>query len=338
MNEKRDPFLIGDAEVKAGTRQQVELPIARLYTHAVMGMPVEVLHSRREGPTIFVSAALHGDEINGVEIIRRLLERVRIDRLKGTLIGVPIVNVFGFVHQSRYLPDRRDLNRSFPGSNRGSLASRLAHLFMKEVVEKCTCGIDLHTAAPPRVNLPQIRGDLADATTRGCAEAFGAPVTIHNVAPQGSLRREAPRRGVALLLYEAGEPLRFNEEAIRIGVEGVLRVMARLGMLAQSSSRFRCASLEVTRTRWVRARQSGILRLGVKLGDWVRKNQDLGVIADPFGGTSLTLKASSEGMVIGQTNNPLVHRGDGVVHLATKGNWQEDVGKEKAPGSRSSTL
>lgn len=325
MKAKRDSFRIGDVEVAPGQRLKVELPVAKLYTHAVMGMPVEVLHSRREGPTLFVSGALHGDEINGVEIIRRLLDRVRIDRIKGTLVAVPIVNIFGFVNQSRYLPDRRDLNRSFPGSARGSLASRLAHLFMNEVVKQSVFGIDLHTAAPPRVNLPQVRCDLRDELTRGCAEAFGAPAMIQGTAPRGSLRREATRLKVPTLLYEAGEPLRFNEEVIRIGVEGVLRVMARLGMLSRAPARPRHEPLEVTQTRWVRARQSGILRLSVELGEWVRKNQELGVIADPFGDTCLSLKAPRAGMVIGQTNNPLVHRGDGVVHLATGGSWE---GKE----------
>ncbi|MFT5091024.1 MAG: putative deacylase [Candidatus Latescibacterota bacterium] len=317
MKNVRESFTMGDSCISPGERCKVALPIGRLYTHTEMAMPVEVLHGRREGPRLFLSAALHGDEINGVEIIRRVLQRLDVSRLTGTLVAVPIINVFGFVYQSRYLPDRRDLNRSFPGSARGSLASRLAHLFMTEIMERCSYGIDLHTAAPPRANLPQIRCNLENEELQRLAKAFAAPVVIHGKAPPGSLRGTANRRGLPVLLYEAGEPLRFNEDAIRVGVDGVLRVMAELGMIRRGRARRRTASVESRRTSWVRARQSGILHLNVKLGERVEKGQLLGSVADPFGDAVLDVEAPHDGLVIGQIVNPLVHRGDAIIHIAT---------------------
>lgn len=301
-----------------GEKRTVDLFVARLYTHTEMAMPVSVLHGAGDGPTCFLSATLHGDEINGVEIIRRVLDRVDVGRLKGTLLAVPIVNVFGFIYQSRYLPDRRDLNRSFPGSLRGSQASRMARLFLDEVVTRCDYGIDLHTAAPPRTNLPQIRADLRDAETRACAEAFGAPLMMGSAGPDGSLRREAAKRGIHILVYEAGEPHRFNEGAIRAGVQGVLRVMNRIGMARMKVSKGENTQ-EAHGSRWVRARQSGVFRLQCRVGDAVEKDEVVGVIADPFGDYSVDVRAPMAGVVIGHVINPLVHRGEAVVHVADCG-------------------
>ncbi len=314
----REAFEISGTKIEPGTRGNIEIPLAMLYTHTQMTIPVEVLHGREAGPRLFVCAALHGDEINGIEIIRRVLDSVQVENMRGTLVAVPIVNVFGFVYESRYLPDRRDLNRSFPGSQRGSLASRLAHLFSNEVVYRCTHGIDLHTAAPPRTNLPQIRANLKDGETRRIAEAFAAPVLIDSTSPAGSLRRVATGRGIPFLLYEGGEPMRFNESAIEMGVNGVLRVLWALDMLAEPIAPDVAPSVEVTRTTWIRARQSGILQLDVSMGEQVKRRQKLGDISDPFGSSTLNLTAPRDGLVIGRTISPLVHRGDAVLHLATE--------------------
>ncbi|MFW6198438.1 MAG: M14 family metallopeptidase, partial [Acidobacteriota bacterium] len=167
---KVEVFEIGGERVAPGETRRLDLPVARLPTQQMLSLPVKVLHGSRPGPRLWLSAAIHGDEVNGVEIIRRVLDAVRPEELAGTVVAVPIVNVFGFVQQSRYLPDRRDLNRSFPGSRRGSLAARLARLFLTEVVERCSHGIDLHTGSLHRSNLPQVRGDLDDPETRRCAE------------------------------------------------------------------------------------------------------------------------------------------------------------------------
>jgi predicted deacylase len=281
-------------------------------------MPVHVINGRRDGPVLFVSAAIHGDEINGVEIIRRLLNTRQIKKLKGALIAVPVVNVYGFITQSRYLPDRRDLNRSFPGSETGSMAARLAYTFMQEVVSQCTHGIDLHTGAIGRENLPQIRAKVIDAPeTAAMACAFGAPVILNAELRDGSLREAVDELGIPVLLYEAGEALRFNEVAIRAGVIGVTRVMRHLGMLAKNKSQKALAKpLVALKSQWVRAPQSGVLRMVVPLGAQVIKDAIIGRVADPFGEQEQEIRAPVSGIVIGKTNLPLVYEGEAIFHIA----------------------
>ncbi|MFW6359649.1 MAG: succinylglutamate desuccinylase/aspartoacylase family protein [Chroococcales cyanobacterium] len=302
--------------IPPGKRYRIELPVARLPTQTMISLPVTVVNGLYPGARLWLSAAIHGDEINGVEIIRQVLEQVNPQFLQGTLIAVPIVNGFGFIEQSRYLPDRRDLNRSFPGSANGSLASLLAYLFMREIVSRSTHGIDLHTASHHRINLPQIRGDLEDLETYRCAKAFGARIMIHANTRDGSLRQAAKKRGIPVLLYEAGEALRFDSEAINVGVAGVLRVMKALNMYPCSSLEDELTPLEVSQTKWIRASRSGLLRLAVKLGEKVEKKQLLGVISDAFGEKSANVRASANGLVIGHTQNPVVNQGDGIFHLA----------------------
>lgn len=268
------------------------------------------------GPRLWLSAAIHGDEINGVEMIRRVVKQIDPQTLRGSLIAVPIVNVFGFIEQSRYLPDRRDLNRSFPGSPRGSLASRLAHLFMTEVVSQCTHGIDLHTAAVHRTNFPQIRANLANPETRRCAIAFGAPIIVQSAVRDGSLRQAAAQRGIPTLLYEAGEALRFDGRAIATGVVGILRVMQTLGMYDVGTAAADPPSQVVDKSRWIRAPRSGILHLLVNLGDRVTKRQRLCAISDAFGDRTFSVYAPFDGIVIGHVQNPLVNQGDAIVHVA----------------------
>ncbi len=227
----RPSFAIGNVRVRAGSAKEVELPITRLVSRADVSLPVRVVHGREPGPVVWVSGAIHGDEVIGVEVIRELIATLSPKQFRGTLVAVPVVNVLGFMAGDRYLPDRRDLNRSFPGSPRGSLASRIAHLFMTEVVSKCDVGIDLHTASDRRTNLPQIRADLDDPRTRSLAEAFGAPVLLHARLLDEALRQAARDRDATVLLYEAGEAARFDDESIATGVAGIRRVLAALGMI-----------------------------------------------------------------------------------------------------------
>ncbi len=311
------PIRLGGAQVDPGQRATVNLPVARLYNHSEIDLLVHVVHGRRPGPCLFVSAAIHGDEICGIEIIRRLLARKNLGRLKGTLLAIPVVNVFGFVNQSRYLPDRRDLNRSFPGSGGGSLASRLAQTFMREVVTSSTHGIDLHTGSNHRGNLPQIRAAMEDPETARLARAFGAPVIINSNMRDGSLRQEGVDRGIPILVYEGGEALRYSEEAIRFGLKGVNAVMRAIGMLpprrnTTTSSR----SLVAEASTWVRAPISGVHHGAIRLGANVEEGETLGVISDPFGEGATAVKSPVHGIVIGRLNLPLVHQGDALFHLA----------------------
>jgi predicted deacylase len=311
----RAPFEIGGTEVRPGQRREIGLPITRLVTGDEVSFPVRVLHGRAEGPIVWLSAAIHGDEVCGIEVIRRVLEQLDVRRLRGTLIAVPIVNVYGFINGDRYLPDRRDLNRSFPGSPRGSLAARIAHLMMTEVVAKCEVGIDLHTGSDHRSNLPQIRADLDDDRTRALAAAFGAPVMYHARVRDGSLRHAAAEAGATVLLYEGGEAWRFDQWAIDAGVLGVRRVLAVLGMADPPEGDRPTAPIECRRSGWVRAGRTGIVRIERALGERVGTGDRIGVISDSFGKRLAVVKATRAGVVIGRTEAPLVNRGDALVHI-----------------------
>lgn len=319
------PFEICGVEIKPGENKIIDLPTTQFYTNTHVTIPIHVMRGRRDGPRLFISAAIHGDEINGVEIIRRLLQKKNIRRLRGTLIAIPIVNIHGFVQQTRYLPDRRDLNRSFPGSKKGSLASRLAYLFMKEIVEKCTHGIDLHTGALHRSNMPQIRANLDDPETEKLAKAFSVPVMLNSKLRDGSLREAASELGIPMLLYESGEALRFDEVSIRAGIRGIMKVMVELGMLPKPSktSRIHKKSTVAQGSSWVRSNSSGIVTTMVKPGEPVTKGQLIGVINDPFGESETKIKSPFDGLVIGQVTIPLVYEGDALFHIAYFGETEK---------------
>lgn len=298
-----------------GEHARFEMPVAVLPTQTQLHFPVTVLNGLRPGPRLWVNAAIHGDELNGVEVIARTISRIQGPLLRGALVAVPIVNGFGFLQGSRYLPDRRDLNRSFPGSPRGSLASRVAHIFMTEIVERCTYGIDIHTAASERDNYPHTRCDLDDSETRRIAEAFRAPVMVHSAVRDGSLRGAARKRDIPVLVYEAGQARRFDEVAVETGTRGLMGVLRELGMVGRRQRTNRLPSAEIRSSSWVRARCGGILRLFVRPGEWVEKQQLLGTVADPFGDEQKAVRAPFAGVVIGIDRNPVVHGGDAVVHV-----------------------
>lgn len=308
---------IHDTTVPPGQRLAIDVPVTSLSTHTPVTMPVHVIRGRKPGPCLFVSAAIHGDEINGVEIIRRLLIHPALKRLHGTLLAVPIVNVFGFLAQSRYLPDGRDLNRCFPGSPKGSLAARLANIFLEQIVNQASHGIDLHTGARHRANLPQVRADLDDGQTEALARVFGVPVLLNADTRDGSLRAVAAERGMPMLLYEAGEALRFDEFSIRVGVRGILEVMRALEMLPASRRRRPPATPYVARSSaWVRAPVSGILRTVVPLGARVRRDEVLGIITAPLGEQKAEVRAAGDGIIIGRQNLPVINEGDALFNLA----------------------
>jgi predicted deacylase len=314
----RAPFMLGGREIAAGSRATIDLPVMQLYTHTPVTMPVQVIHGKQEGPVLLVCAAIHGDEINGVEIIRRLLKLPQVSRLAGTLLAVPIVNVLGFIDRTRYLPDRRDLNRSFPGSEHGSLAGRIAYMFKTEILDKASHVIDLHTAAIHRANLPQIRVNLRDMGSAAMASAFGVPVVINSGLIEGSLRSAADEQGIPVVTYESGEALRFDEPGIKAGVRGIVRVMRHLGMLPASKKVGPPQKNHFVSdaSNWVRAEQDGIFRAATGLGAHVKKGQVLGYIADPFGEREMPVVASHNGIIVGRANLPLVHEGEALFHIA----------------------
>lgn len=314
---QRAPFKLNGCEVMAGSRQTVDLPVSVLSDHTPVAMSVHVIHGKQDGPTVFVSAGVHGDEVIGVEIVRRLLRTTNLKSLRGTLIMIPIVNAFGFINHSRYLPDRRDLNRSFPGSKSGSLASRLAHLFLHEIVARCDLGIDLHSAAIHRTNLPQIRISPDNARTAELAEVFGAPVILQSPLRDGSLRGAAKDIGKDILLFEAGEGLRFDEMSVRAGVAGILRVLRHVGMVsAKGIAKPKAPSQYCTSSKWLRAPAGGLLRTYRADGDVVAEGDVMAAVSDPFGEAEKEICAPFSGIIVGRAVMPIVNEGDAVFHLA----------------------
>ena len=314
----RAPLEIAGIQVQPGTRRTIEVQVAKLYTHTPLHIPVEIVHGRRDGPVLMVCGAIHGDEINGVEIVRRVLTNTALRNVRGTLIAVPIVNIFGFVQRTRYLPDRRDLNRCFPGSESGSLGGRIAYLLRTQIMEHVTHIIDLHTGAIHRFNLPQIRAELKTPETALMAEAFAAPVILNAGLREGSLRAYADSQNIPVITYEGGEALRFDEVVIASGVKGVMRVMRALKMTPAKKSVKppRKRSEVAASSQWVRADIDGIMRPVAKLGQKIRKGQKLAMVADPFGASETAIISPCSGIVICVNNLPLVNEGEAIYHIA----------------------
>ncbi len=318
-------IIIAGHEIRPGKSVDIDMPIVRLYTDTDISMPLHVKRARKDGPTLFISAAVHGDEINGIEIIRRLLRLKSLKLSAGTLVLAPMVNVYGVLNQSRYMPDRRDLNRSFPGSDKGSLAGIVANTFLKEVVRHCDYGIDLHTGAIHRSNLPQIRANLKDPETMQLAEAFGVTVLLNSDLRDGSLRQAASESDTKILLYEAGEALRFDELSIRAGVRGIMNVLATLGMTKTPVRKSRTTPYVANTSSWVRAHHSGIVKNLKNLGDHVETGDDLAEIGSPLGEAFGLVKARKSGIVIGKQNIPLVQQGDAMFHIAYFSEEEQEI-------------
>lgn len=312
-------FLIAHERIPRGERRKILLKIGKLYDNTEINIPVEVIRGKKPGPILFVSAAIHGDELNGVEICKRLLDMRPLKELHGTLLVIPIVNVFGFNSLSRYLPDRRDLNRSFPGSPHGSLTSRLANIFMTEIVLKSTHGIDLHTGAVHRFNMPQIRAETDDPETLRLAQAFGISVIIKSNVRDGSLRQAGLENKLPMLLFEGGEALRFDENIIKLALDGILSVMHEIGMLdnLRKSRKPKAQPYIAKSSFWMRATRSGIVRAVGRIGQLVHKGEVIAVISDPYGDEIETVVARTEGIIIGALLLPVVHEGDALFHIAT---------------------
>lgn len=302
--------------IAASSQQTFNIPIGQLYTHTDIHIPVQVVHGKTAGPVLMICAAIHGDELNGIEVVRRVLKAPWLKNLRGTLIAVPMVNVLGIIHRSRYLPDRRDLNRCFPGSEKGSLGGRIANLFVQEILAKCQYAIDLHTGAANRSNMPQIRVHLENPQAAELATAFGVPLVIDAPIRDGSLRGAGDDLGIPIITYEAGEALRFDEPAIRAGVKGVRNVMMHLKMLPPRKNAVPKAPTFIAKSSaWVRAPADGLFRSKLHLGDRVSRGDVLGIIDGPLGGSETPVLAPFAGIVIGNTNLPLVNEGEALLHL-----------------------
>jgi predicted deacylase len=318
MSKYSDSISMNGVEVQPGERKTILLPMPSLYNWSPLSMPVHVIRGKNPGPVLCVTSAIHGDEVNGVEIVRRLLKKSLLKKMSGTLIAVPIVNIYGFLYQDRYLMDRRDLNRSFPGSEQGSVAARLANLIIKEVISKATHAIDLHAGSLYRTNLPQIRVDLDAPGSEMLARAFNAPVILHAELRDGSLRAYATEKNIPFILYEAGEALRFDEMSIRTGVNGIINIMRKLDMVSLDRPGKKNFKSTISRASyWIRASHGGVVHPMKQLGRQVKKGEVLATIGNPTTTEEHKLLSPISGIIIGKSNLPITHEGAALFHIST---------------------
>lgn len=310
-----ETIVINGQHIDRGEKVLTKLVISKLPSGTVIDIPVYVFRSVHDGPVVLLMAGMHGDEVNGTEIVRRMLSKKMLYPLKGTIIAVPVLNIYGFLNFSREVPDGKDVNRSFPGNRDGSLASRVAYRFMKDVMPYVDYGIDFHTGGASRSNYPQLRCVLNDHRNEELAKAFAAPFTLNAPYRQGSLRKEASKLGKSILVYETGESLRFDEAGINLGIEGTMRVLHHLGMMANHKEA-EAPTVVCTKDTWLRAKNAGLWRCFVALGDYVKKGQPIGSITDPYGEMEVRLNAPASGYVIGLNNMPVVNQGDALLHIS----------------------
>lgn len=305
------------AQIDAGQIVQTNWTAGESLHGAQIPTPVLVAKGIEPGPTLCVTAAVHGDELNGIEAVRQLMYSLNPQKLKGTVIGVPIVNLQGFQRHSRYLADRRDLNRFFPGNARGSAASRMAHSFFNEVIADCDSLVDLHTGSFHRTNLPQLRANLNNSDVLALTEGFGATVILHSDGAEGTLRRAAVDAGIPAVTLEAGEPLRLQDDAVDHTVKALFTLLDTMEMYNKRSL---WGNPEPTyySSSWVRADQGGILTSSVKLGKRVREGDILGQVIDPISNEMVAIIAPHAGRVIGMSLNQFVMPGFATYHLATE--------------------
>lgn len=305
---------INGVYIGPGENVEVKLNEYRLPTRAAMQVPVHVFRSNEEGPVLLLMAGVHGDEINGIEIIRKLLRGNYFHRLqRGTVIAIPIVNIVSFLNGSRELPDGRDLNRCFPGSQSGSLGSRIAYDLMNEILPQVDFGVDFHTGGAKINNYPQVRCVFQDHQNLDLAKLFGAPFTVNSTYREKTFRHEAARKGKSVLVYEAGESLRFNKLAISEGIAGCLRLMKGLDMISDDVQSQQTIMLDDT--KWIRAKVSGLFRTTKKYGSYIEKDTVIGTISDPYGEMEMELRSPDNGYIIGINNQPVINEGDALIHI-----------------------
>ncbi len=314
--ERADRTLrIGGELVPPGKNKLVKIDIAKLPTGTLIDIPVHVFNSKNPGPVVLLQAGLHGDEINGVETLRRMLADKSLNISSGTLIVVPILNVFGFIHFSRDVPDGKDVNRSFPGSKNGSLASRIAYNYANELLPQIDIAIDLHTGGGQRHNYPPVRYTLGDDNGKELAEVFNAPFYFSSKLIKGSFRNDAYKKGKTVIVYEAGESMRFDRDAIDIACQGITNVLHHLQMLSGENDAKTILSQHLVMTRWVRAPRAGMFIPKVKNGMAIKKGETIGIISDTYAKRSKNIIAPCSGFVFCINNQAVVNQGDAIFHV-----------------------
>lgn len=308
------PLTILGHDITPGTSVQLSMDIARLPTRTHVEVPVFINRAKKEGPFVLLLAGLHGDEINGIEILRRVVRQGYHHPERGTIVCIPIMNTFGFISQSREVPDGRDLNRVFPGSSTGSLASRIAYTLLNEVVRHVDYALDFHTGGASRSNYPQVRSVLQDESSLELAQVFAPPFILASKYLDKTLRKTAHSIGKSVLLYEGGESLRLDEYSVQEGLNGALRVLHYLGMRFEEVPTTQPPVL-LRKSTWIRAKTSGLFLASVKNGTRVPKGATLGTVMDPYGEFERKVRAPADGHVICINNHPLINQGEALIHL-----------------------
>jgi len=305
---------IAGHEIRPGEFKEININIARLPSRTQIDTPIYVYRGLEDGPVLALTAGMHGDEINGMEIVRRILDHGHNRVKRGTTVCMPVINVYGFLNYSREVPDGKDINRSFPGSKFGSLAARVAHHITHDVIPFIDYGIDFHTGGAMRTNYPQVRCVMQDKVNVGLAEAFHAPFTIDAPFRPHSLRQTAAKKEKRVIVYEGGESIRFDQHAIQEGIDGTLRLMKHLKMIDSAPEPTEPNKI-IWSSSWARASTAGLFQSAVKCGDLIHKNQLVGTLTDPFGEFKAQIKSPSKGYVVGLNNNPVVNAGDALLHI-----------------------
>ncbi|QOI97660.1 MAG: succinylglutamate desuccinylase/aspartoacylase family protein [Flammeovirgaceae bacterium] len=305
---------IANHEIKPGEFKEIDINIARLPSHTQIDTPIYVSRGLEDGPVLALMAGMHGDEINGLEIVRRILDSELHRPKRGTVVCMPIVNVYGFLNFSRDVPDGKDVNRSFPGSKNGSLASRVAYHLTHDIIPFIDYGVDFHTGGAMRTNYPQVRAVLANEKNVELANAFCAPFTLDAPFRPNSLRKEASKKGKNIIVYEGGESLRFDQQAIEEGIAGTLRLMKHLKMIDWAPEP-KEENRVIWSTSWIRAKYAGLFQSTIQCGQLVHKGEWIGTITDPFGEFKQKVLATATAYVIGLNNSPVINAGDALVHL-----------------------
>lgn len=311
--QARPLHLLG-VDIEPGTSQRLAWSATQLFEGVPVSTPVLVVNGAVPGPTLCLTAAVHGDELNGIEMVRRVFHDIDPAKLAGALIGVPIVNVQGFRRGSRYLPDRRDLNRYFPGNPNGSAGARIAYSLFNDIIVHCDALVDLHTGSFERANLPQLRADLRDPDVVTLTHGFGAMVVLHSKPTVGTLRYAATMAGIPTLVVEAGGPSELEPAEVAHGVKGIETLLTTLGMTRRSRL-WGDPEPVYYRSTWVRANNGGILLSDVSLGSTVRKGDLLGSITDPMSNARTELRSPYSGRVIGLARNQVVMPGFAAFHV-----------------------
>ena len=313
MSGPRDAVIAGRV-IRPGETVEILLKISEFYTAQPVNIPVTVIRGAEDGPRVFLTGAIHGDELKGVEIVRNVIQGLDHTKIRGTLICLPVVNRMGFLNHSRYLPDRRDLNRHFPGDPQGSSADRIAAILFKQVIANADYGIDFHTAALGRTNLPHIRAANEHEEVRKMAKAFGTEVIVDRAGHPRSLRAAALAAGVPTIIYEGGETFKFQRKEIKKGINGVYNVLSALGVIPTPIKEPR-VQVTVRKSEWVRAEKGGILDLRASPGDLVYEREVLAVVEHPFGREVSSVPAPFTGLILGTTTRPMVTPGDPICHV-----------------------